>query len=173
MKYFAVFLLALLPFTANAQAKFGYLNAMGVLLDLPEISQVNKELESYASDLEAELTSMVEKYQGMVKKYEEEKDKYSPTIRSLREKELMDEQSRIQRTQAAFEEELEEKRNLLLQPLLTKVDEAIKAVARKRNLTFVFDSSKGMLLFADESLDITNDVREQLGLPPVGNQNDK
>jgi outer membrane protein len=166
MKYLAVLLLALLPFTANAQ-KFGYLNAMGVLMDMPEINTVNKQLEEYAGELEKELTTMVEKYQTMAKKFEEERANYSPTIRGLKEKELMDEQSKIQRTQAAFEEELEEKRTLLLQPLLEKVDAAIKAVAKEKSLSFVFDSSKGMLLFADESMDITNDVRKQLGLAPI------
>lgn len=166
MKYLAVLLLALLPFTAHAQ-KFGYLNAMGVLTDLPEINTFNKELEEYATELEKELTTMVEKYQAMAKKFEEERANYSPTIRGLKEKELMDEQSKIQRTQAAFEEELEEKKTLLLKPLLEKVDAAIKAVAKEKSLSFVFDSSKGILLFADESMDITNDVRKQLGLAPM------
>ena len=48
-----------------------------------------------------------------------------------------------------------------------EVDAAIKAVAKEKGLAFVFDSSKGMLLFADESMDITNDVRKQLGLAPI------
>jgi len=75
-------------------------------------------------------------------------------------------QQKIQRSQEAFQQDLAEKQQLLLEPLLMKADSAIKVVAKEKNLGYVFDTSKNALLFAEESGDISTFVKMKLGIDP-------
>jgi outer membrane protein len=61
-------------------------------------------------------------------------------------------------------QKLSEKREQLFKPLLDKVNEAMKTVATEQKLSMVFDSGSQILLYADESLDVTKLVKAKLGV---------
>ncbi|MBL7774643.1 MAG: OmpH family outer membrane protein, partial [Saprospiraceae bacterium] len=52
----------------------------------------------------------------------------------------------------------------LYKPILERVNTAMQAVAKEGGFLLVFDTSTQVLLYADESLDLTNLVRAKLGL---------
>ena len=60
--------------------------------------------------------------------------------------------------------QLTTKRQKLLQPLIDKVNNAIKQVATEGQFTYIFDSSTGILLYAADSMDVTASVRLKLGI---------
>jgi hypothetical protein len=47
---------------------------------------------------------------------------------------------------------------------LDKINKGIQDVAKEHGYSFIFDSSAGMLLYAEESSDVTALVRAKLGL---------
>ena len=51
-----------------------------------------------------------------------------------------------------------------LQPILDKVNNIIKQVAVENQFTYIFDSSAGILLYAQESMDVTTLVKTKLGI---------
>jgi outer membrane protein len=166
MKYLLAFMLALSPAVLSAQGpKIGYLNSMEILYQLPEIKDVQDGLMKYSQELEGELQKMYARFQELQQEIESKRATWSATILSLKSKQLEEEAQNIQRTQATFEEELDEKRMLLLSPLIEKVNEAVQKVAKAKGYSYVMDVSKGVLLYADPDGDISNDVREALKLP--------
>ena len=56
------------------------------------------------------------------------------------------------------------KRQEKLQPVIDKVNNAIKMVATDNQFTYIFDSSAGILLYAQESMDVTSLVKSKLGI---------
>jgi len=58
-----------------------------------------------------------------------------------------------------------EKQQKLLAPLITKIETSINEVAKEKGLSYVFDTSKGMLLYADQQDDISKDVKVKLKIP--------
>ena len=66
--------------------------------------------------------------------------------------------------QQKAEQEVSAKRDELLKPILTKVYDAIKAVAKENGYMMIFDTSTGAALFALESEDITALVKKKLGI---------
>ncbi len=59
-------------------------------------------------------------------------------------------------------QDIQEKRNKLLEPIYTSVNEAIEAVAKEKGYTFVFDQQ--VLLYGEESENLTEAVKAKLGM---------
>jgi outer membrane protein len=51
-----------------------------------------------------------------------------------------------------------------MQPILDKVNEAIQSVAKEQGFHYIFDANSGVILYADESTDVTNLVKAKLGI---------
>lgn len=154
------------PVAVQAQTSLGYLNSMEIIYVMPEMKDVQKKLTDYSAELDEEFKKMTEGYRKLEADYKANASKWSETIRQLKEDELMQEQQKIQRSQEAFQQDLGEKQQLLLEPLLMKADSAIKVVAKEKNLQYVFDTSKNALLYAEESGDISKFVKMKLGIDP-------
>jgi len=166
MKYLvaALLFLATPVMAQTAEMKIGYMNSMELLYQMPEFKEVQEALQKYQEELTDELKKMLDQYRVLQDEIENKQATMSATILSLKRKQLGEMQQNIQLTQATFEEEMEEKQMLLLQPLLDKINKAVKKVAAERKLSYVLDSSKGLMLFAEESGDISNEVREALNI---------
>lgn len=146
--------------------KFGYVNSLEILTLMPEMKDVQTQLESYGQELDKEYQTMVADYQKKAQDYQKgvESKTLTETMQKLKYEELMDMEQRIQKTQQAFEQELMEKQELLMAPLAKKIEDAIKEIAKEKQLNYVFDTSKGMLLHADENDNITQAVKDKLGI---------
>ncbi len=145
--------------------KFGYVNSMEILTAMPEMKTVEADLESYGKELDADYQKMVDEYQKKVAEYQKKEKEWSEAMKQVKQEELMQDQQRLQKTQQVFEDELMEKQQKLLAPLITKIETAINDVAKEKGLSYVFDTSKGMLLYADQQDDITKEVKEKLKIP--------
>ncbi len=148
--------------------KFGHLNRMEILSLMPGAKVAQQKLVDYQADLEKDLQGMVEEYQKKVKDYEDlQKKGTSEALLKIKVEEIQSTQDRIQRTQQAFEDELIEKQQKLMQPLADSINTAINAVAKEKGLSYVFDSapSLGVVLYADKADDITTEVRTKLKIP--------
>ncbi len=145
--------------------KFGYVNSMEILTAMPEMKTVEADLESYGKELDADYQKMVDEYQKKVAEYQKKEKEWSEAMKQVKQEELLQDQQRLQKTQQVFEDELMEKQQKLLAPLITKIETAINDVAKEKGLSYVFDTSKGMLLYADQQDDITKEVKEKLKIP--------
>jgi outer membrane protein len=56
------------------------------------------------------------------------------------------------------------KREELLKPILTKITDAVKAVAVENKYMMIFDTSSGIMLYADDTEDVTAIVKKKLGI---------
>jgi outer membrane protein len=77
---------------------------------------------------------------------------------------LQEEESVIKKYEEEVMAKLSEKRESLYKPILEKVNKAMMDVAKEGQYTLVFDSSTQILLYADETLDVTKMVKVKLGI---------
>ncbi|MBW7936201.1 MAG: OmpH family outer membrane protein [Flavobacteriales bacterium] len=153
--------------------KFGYINSMEILYLMPEINTVQSDLEAYSKELDADYQVMVDDYKKKATEYQKKEKEWSEAVRSVKQDELIEMEQRLQKTQQAFEDELMEKQQKLLAPLISKVEGAINDVAKEKGLSYVFDTSKGMLLYADKADEITKDVKVKLKIPETATPDPK
>jgi len=160
-----VLVIAGTAFTAQAQ-KFGYINAQELIKSMPEVKEANANIETLTKQLEKKSVDMKKAFQAKYQdlQLKQQKGEISPKQLETEAAVLEEEQKKIEEYDKTSYQKIEEKNNQLLTPIINKVNEAIKAVAEENGYTYVFDYSVGMILYADESTDITNMVKTKLGI---------
>ncbi len=166
-KWTKIALLALfaISLSAGVQAqKIAYLNSADLLADLPEVKQAKTNLETLSTQLkkklESKIKSLQDKAQNLQKAYE--RGDLSPKEAELKKAELAKEQEEIAKTEQSMSQQIADKEQSLLQPILDKVNKIISDVARENGYNYVLDLSSGVLLYYDETYDITSLVKSRL-----------
>lgn len=164
-----IFLFALLTsalLSAQTAPKYGHMNLGNLLELLPDTKKANDDLKLFADQLSAKDDSMSRAFQAAVELYQKEYQSGSltPVQGQQREAELQKEQAVIQKFEEDANNMVSAKREELLRPILTKIDEAIKGVAKENGYAMIFDTSSGSMLFANETDDVTTLVKMKLGI---------
>ncbi|MDX1406480.1 MAG: OmpH family outer membrane protein [Saprospiraceae bacterium] len=168
MKQFILLLLCTTLGVGATQAqKFGYLNSNELLSMMPDVKAADAALETYQKELVNQGQTKVKAFEANYNKYLSEVNEglLSKLQMQEREAQLGKEQQAI----ADFEKEVQlkvlQKREELLSPILTKVDEAIQAVGQENGYTMIFDSgTSGAMLYAPESDNIIALIKAKLGI---------
>ena|SRR5688572_24046547 len=149
-----------------AQPKFGYVNASELIYLMPEMKKVEASLDSTEKALGAQYQKHMDEYNLLLQKLEtQQKDGVSSTMIQLTQEEILAKQDFLGKAQQIYQEELVNMQNKLLTPLNEKILKAIKEVSTEKGLNYVFDISKGAVLYWDEKDDVSKDVRKKLGIP--------
>ncbi len=165
----AVLLVMAAPIQAQ-ELKIGYLNPQDVLERMPETATIEKELNDLAQSRQTTFTSRVQKFQTDVQRFQQNASVMSNDARDKEEQRLIAEEEALQGLQMEIQQELANKRNELLRPVLEKIDTAISAVAKELSLTYVLNEStsqgESILLFISDDgktrLNITEKVIAKL-----------
>jgi outer membrane protein len=155
--------LVVLSFNASAQ-KFGHINSADLLQLMPEVKTADSSLAIYQKSLEDAYNDMVAEYQTKLKTYQDAGTGLADAVKEVKEQELLDLQNRIQTFEGGAQEKAQNKRQELYTPILKRAEDAVKAVAKENNYAYIFDTSIGAVIYAQESDDITALVKKKLGL---------
>lgn len=144
--------------------KIGHINSNELLSAMPERTKIQKDLETYATDLRTTLETMRKEYEAKVKEFQGKQDVMTEVIKNSKIKEITDLEKRITEFQQTAEADLQKKEEELLQPIIDKAKEAINTVAKEGAYTYILDSSVGVVLYSVEGDDILPLVKKKLGL---------
>ncbi len=167
-KYTLTLMLGLmLSLTMSAQ-KFGYVDSGSILETLPKVKEAESNLEALGKQLQAKGEKMMKDFQL---KYQELERKVqggdiTPKDQEAQTALLEEERNKIIQYDQEMQTQLAQKRDSLLTPILDEVRAAIQAVAKEHGYTYIFDGSPGVgvLLYADESTNVTGQVKSKLGI---------
>lgn len=159
--------LAFLAATGTAQTqKFGYCNSVALLADLPEVKQADSDLQAYQTQLTKQGQQKVQELQTKAAELERKKEQGTISPKEYEEQmaKLQALDQEIKELEQKIYADLTKRKEDLYKPILEKVNVAMKDVAKENGFMLVLDSSSGILLYADEALDVTKMVRTKLGL---------
>ena len=158
--------LALMLATAGFAQKFGFCNSTVLLSELAEVKAADSDLKDFQSQLTKRGQEMVKALQEKAAELERKKElgTISQNDYATQATKLGEEEEKIKAYEQEVYTKLGEKRKILFDPILEKVNTAMKAVAEENKFTYVFDSSTQVILYADESLDVTKLVKAKLGV---------
>jgi outer membrane protein len=165
-KSIPVFALALLLSSGTfAQTlKFGHINSTELIQSMPQTKQADSTLKKFAESLDSQLKTMTIEYQTKLQNYQAKVDSMPEAIKQTKEKELYDLQTRIQDFQQTAQESIQKKKEEIYGPILKKAEDAIKALAKEKSYSYIFDTSVGAVVFAQESDDLMTMVKARLGV---------
>lgn len=172
MKKVILILIAFVSLSISASAqKFGHVSSAELLDLMPEAKAAQNTLEAESKKLETQLQSMGVEYQSKLQAYQENmqlaeaaQEKWSSALRADKEQEIMQLQERIQRFQENAQQTIQQKRNDLLKPVMEKLDAAIKKVADAGGYIYVMEKATVLYINESISVDLTNEVKKELGL---------
>jgi len=165
------FLLLLIGFIgqdANAQSlKFGHINSDELIQSLPEFDSANVNLEKFRQELINALELMQVELNNKNDAYSRDAKNLTDIVRQTKEQEIMDMNRRIQEFQSSAQQQLQEKQAEYFQPIMSKVDKAIKDVGKENGYVYIFTVGQGSsLVYFDEtkSTNIMTLTKNKLGI---------
>jgi len=158
-----------ISFGSNVSAqdyKFGHINSDELFSIMPERDSIIAQMEALQTELQNTLEIMQVEYNNKLNDYTNEADKLSDLVRQTKEEELLGLSQRIQNFQQNADQQLVTKQNQLMQPVIQKAEKAIKDVAREGGFTYIFDLSRGPIIYFDETIseNILDKVKAKLGI---------
>ena len=160
MKKFILMLMLLAPMTMMAQ-KFGKVNTQTIMQSMPEVSKANGELEAQQKQYANDLQAMQNELQRKSEEYQKNQSTMNATKQKETETELQNMYNKIQQTYQDNQKALQDKSNELMQPILTKVRNAINAVGQAGGYTYIFE--EGAAIFTGANVkDVTSEVQAKL-----------
>lgn len=166
MKNFILVLyISLVSIAGFSQTKIGTIDVDFIILQMPELVGVQKNLQEYGENLDNQLTLKI-------KEYQEKLEDYNTNVNSFSEQQKREKQTAI----LTLDEDISKFRqngiqlirlreDELKRPLFQKIGVALDAVASEQNYTQVFNTSAdNNLVFLDPNYDITLAVLEKMGI---------
>jgi outer membrane protein len=163
--YSFVLLIVLFGFFDQAKAqKFGYVNSSAILAEMPEVRVAESDLEALQTNLQKKRQGMFESLQKdyAIIQQKVENGELSRVQQEQESKKFQERQQEIANFEQEMVSRVQEKRQELLEPIYTKINDAIAAVAKENGLEFILE--KSTLLYVSEKLNMESQVKAKLGL---------
>jgi outer membrane protein len=156
----------------NSELKIGYVNPQSILANMPEMRAVQQRLQNFTARKQQELSTLEQDFQTQVAQYQQKVGVISAEAQQQEEARLGQLQQDLLQAQEVAEQELAQRRDELVGPLLEQIGAAIEAVAQKQGVSYVLNTTTSsgdmIILYASEDFrakfDITQSVMEELGM---------
>jgi len=142
--------------SASAQLKLGYIDSQKILMTYSKAVDAQKKLEGESNAIVQELQNMEEEIRITNQQLEQQSMLLSDAKKREKAQELQDLYARYQQFQQDKEQEMGQRREELLKPIIDEINATIKTIGEKEGYDMVFDA--GSLVHAKESYDLTERV---------------
>ena len=160
-----IFSLLLLFFNLSliSQTKVAHIDTYELITNMPEMLEVQKQLEQYGNELqndiremEAALRARIELYQSEVPDKTDEENK-----ERLEEIQGMEDNIRLYMNQVY--QDMQKKEQELTKPILDKAIKVIQEVGKENGFDYVLDSTKNQGVLLADGYDLMEKVKIKLG----------
>ena len=155
------FILLLTLTAAVFGQKFGYINSEYILSQSQEFREAQSKLEVEGRKLEKQYYDMAASLDSLQQDYERQKFLMTESNRGVKENEMRRLAEDIQKFQVEKlgpQGEFYQKQQAMADPVLQKINAAIKKVGEDGGYDFIFDTVAGNILYAQDKYDLTEKV---------------
>lgn len=163
MKKVILALVVLFSLSSIAQSKVGTINTDVILSQMPELKGVESEMKKFGADLDQQLRDKYAEYQKLVAEFSEQEAEMNDVIKKFKQNELADLEESIQTMQQTSQQKMRVKQEELLNPLYTKIGNALEVIVEDENFTQIFNEGNNLIYISPE-YDVTEKVMKILGL---------
>ena len=158
--------MALMSVAAMAQNfKFGYVDFNELIMLMPEMDEARAAIEENQKTNEEILMSMYQEYQKKMQEYEQKSATWTPAVREMKEKELMQLQQNLEQNQQVLQQELQQLQQQLQAPIYKKAQDTVNELAKAKGLALVFEKNSLLYLDPAQGVDLTPEARTALNIP--------
>lgn len=165
-KFITVLLVLTAVISVQAQDKMGYISSSAILELMPATKTAQATLQSFGKQKEDQLADLQNEYKNKVEAFNADFATLTDIVKQSRQQEIAQWEVKIQEYYKASQQELGEKERALLNPVIKIVQDAVNKVAKAEGYTYVIDTDAGVgfVIYKDETRDLMNKVKAELGL---------
>lgn len=156
----AVFLIGLTTF---AQGKVGAVDVDYILSNMPEMNNVQEQLQIYGSQLDLDLTKKVDEYKILATEYKAGEATFTDEQKMEKQNVLRNLDNDIGKFQQNGAKLMEIKQQEFLKPLYQKIGKALEKVAKAEGYTQVMQTTADMV-YLDPEYDLTGPILSEMGI---------
>lgn len=149
---------------SQTKIKLGHLDFAALYSLMPGLDSVKAEFEAYNKSIQEQYTAMQTELENKFMDYQANADGMSVIIRQTKEAEINDLKERLDAFEQQAAQDLQDKETELTTPIIEKARKAVEKVAIDNGYTYVFNSTEGLLMYAEPSDDISELVKKELGI---------
>ena len=157
---FAAVMMLVTAGAVNAQ-KVASMDYEAVLAAMPETKKMTTDLDTFSKTKGDELQKQAEAFQKEVQQYQADGAKLTEAQRTAKEGELQKKQQNLQQLQQTAQNDLAQRRDAAVKPIVDKLNNAVAKVAKANGFDFIIDST---VLIYKGGPDATPLVKKELGL---------
>ncbi len=163
-KTLATIALSAVAVAASAQDfKFAHIDSQKLISELPERMAANETLQAEATKLEEQLRVMQADLETKYNEYLNDRETMPELIRATKEKEIQDANQRMQSYQQLAQQQLSQKEQQLIMPIIEKYQKAVEEVGAENGYIYIFDVSSQVILYhSDQSTDVSELVKAKM-----------
>lgn len=162
----SLFIILLVSSISCAQ-KIGYVDTDYILSNIPEYKAAQAEMDKISVDWQKEIEAKYAEIDKLYKIYQAESVLLTDDMKKKRENEIINKEKEVkelQKQRFGVDGELFNKRMELVKPIQDKVYSAVKQVAERGGLAFIFDKAGQVaLLYSNSKYDKSEDVLNFMG----------
>jgi outer membrane protein len=154
--------------------KIGHMDMQYVLSAMPEMKQVQSQLQTLQGQLEKQAAAKQKDFEEKYNRYVNEGAQMAEAIRVDMEKELSQMQQSAQEFATNAQQTLQQKEQQLMQPVYDKIGTAINEVAKEGGYAYIINAGVpglDVLYYADPTNDASNAVLIKMGITPPAASN--
>lgn len=161
------------PAASQAQdVRIGMVDAGEVLGEMPELTEVQDQLEGFANRKRREFAQMESQFVQAREEFEQKVAVISENARENEQQRLAEMAAELQQFQQEYQEELMMRQEQLISPLRDRIMRTINEVADEMDLAYVVNrmvnNGDMVVLYASDEMrnnfDITGEVKSRLGV---------
>jgi outer membrane protein len=158
--------MAVMSFAAMAQDfKFGYVDFNEVIMLMPEMDEARKTIEENQKTNEEILMTMYKEYETKMQQYQQNNATWTPAVREMKEKEIMQLEQNLQQNQQVLQQEIQQLQQQLQAPIYEKAQKAVNELAKAKGLAVVFEKNSLLYLDPAQGVNLTPEARTALNIP--------
>ena len=143
--------------------KIGYVNSEAILAQAPGSEAIRNQMQQIQQSFAQRLQPLEDSLQTMLTNYQQQQAMLSPEARQARQQEITTKQQAFQQQAQALEQQMLVERNAALEPLMARINDVIQQYRQANGFAIILDASSGIMVAADESLDLTEEIIALLG----------
>jgi outer membrane protein len=155
------------PASAQAQ-RIAYLNSQAIIAETPGAVEAQAAIQQERERLAQRIRVLEDSARTIIEEYNRQSVLLSPEEKTRREAAIQTRQQGWQQRVNILQEEMLNRQQELMRPIMARVEEVIEAVRTEGSYGIIFDTESGAMVSADTTLDLTSQIIARLKAPPNG-----
>lgn len=160
----AMLMIASSNVNAQGKSKLGHIDFGQLYRMMPGLDSIREIFNAYQQTIEDQYAAMQVEYENKINEYQAGVGTMSNIIRQTKEAELQDLAARMDAFEVQAAEDLQNKELELTTPIIEEARAAVEEVAKENGYKYIFNSTEGLILYAEPSDDVMDLVKKKLNI---------